>query len=79
MATFLGALLHFFFSTTPQCRSDNCNLECWNIDLNMKQALSDIVMKSHFKNTMFHNTAKTEACHGNVPQVLFFARTTMAK
>jgi len=25
---------------------------------------------------MFH---KTETCHGNVPQVLFIARTTMAK
>jgi len=28
---------------------------------------------------MFHNTEKTEACHGNVPQVLFVARTTTAK
>jgi len=28
---------------------------------------------------MFHNTEKTETCHGNVPQVLFVARTTMAK
>jgi len=23
---------------------------------------------------MFHNTEKTETCHGNVPQVLFVAR-----
>jgi len=28
---------------------------------------------------MFHNTEKTETFHGNVPQVLFVARTTMAK
>jgi len=28
---------------------------------------------------MFHNTEKTETCHGNVPQVLFVAKTTMAK
>jgi len=28
---------------------------------------------------MFHNTEKTETSHGNVPQVLFVARTTMAK
>jgi len=27
---------------------------------------------------MFHNTEKTETCRGNVPQVIFFARTTMA-
>jgi len=26
MATFLGALLHFFFSTAPQCHPDNCHL-----------------------------------------------------
>jgi len=45
----------------------------------MKQILFDIVMKSHFLNMMFHNTEKTETCHGNVPQVLFVARITMAK
>jgi len=28
---------------------------------------------------MFHNTEKTGTCHENVPQVLFVARTTMAK
>jgi len=28
---------------------------------------------------MFHNTEKTKTCHGSVPQVLFVARTTMAK
>jgi len=28
---------------------------------------------------MFHNPEKTETCHGNVPQVLLVARTTMAK
>jgi len=28
---------------------------------------------------MFHNTEKTETSHGNVPQVLFVARTTTAK
>jgi len=28
---------------------------------------------------MLHNTEETETCHGNVPQVLFVARTTMAK
>jgi len=28
---------------------------------------------------MFHNIEKTETCHGNVPQVLFVARITMAK
>jgi len=27
----------------------------------------------------FHNTEKTETCQGNVPQVLFVAKTTMAK
>jgi len=27
---------------------------------------------------MFHHTEKTETCYGNVPQVLFVARTTMA-
>jgi len=27
---------------------------------------------------MFHNTGKTEARHGSVPQILFVARTTMA-
>jgi len=26
---------------------------------------------------MFHHTEKSETCHGNVPQVLFVARTTM--
>jgi len=45
----------------------------------MKQALFDLVMKSHFENMVFHNTEKTETCHGNVPQVLFVARTTMAE
>jgi len=45
----------------------------------MKQVLSDIVMNSHFWNMMLHNTEKTETCHGNVSQVLFVARTTMAK
>jgi len=29
----------------------------------MKQVLFDIVIK----NMMFHNTEKTETCHGNVP------------
>jgi len=28
---------------------------------------------------MFHNTEKTETCHGNVLQVVFVVRTTMAK
>jgi len=28
---------------------------------------------------MFHNTEKTETRHGNAPQVLFVARTTMPK
>jgi len=28
---------------------------------------------------MFHNTEKREKCHRNVPQVLFVARTTIAK
>jgi len=28
---------------------------------------------------MLHNTEKTGTCNGNVPQVLFVARTTMAK
>jgi len=28
---------------------------------------------------MFHNTEKAEICHGNAPQALFVARTTMAK
>jgi len=28
---------------------------------------------------MFHNTEKTETCHGNVPQVLFVATATMGK
>jgi len=28
---------------------------------------------------MLHNTEKTKSCHRNVPQVLFVARTTMAK
>jgi len=28
---------------------------------------------------MFHNTEKTDTFHGNVPQVLFVARCTMAK
>ena len=28
---------------------------------------------------MIRNTEKTEACHGNVPQVLFVARITTAK
>jgi len=28
---------------------------------------------------MFHNTEKTETCHGNVPHVLFVARSRMAK
>jgi len=28
---------------------------------------------------MFHNTEKTETCHGNAPQVLFVARATMGK
>jgi len=27
---------------------------------------------------MFHNTEMTETSHGNVPQVLFVARTTKA-
>jgi len=27
---------------------------------------------------MFHNTHETEICHGNAPQFLFIARTTMA-
>jgi len=31
-----------------------------------------------FKNMMFHNTENTETCHGTV-QILFVARTTMAK
>jgi len=41
----------------------------------------DIVMKSHFQKMVFHNrnTGKTETCQGNVPQVLFVTRTTMAK
>jgi len=45
----------------------------------MKQVPFDIVVKSHFENMTFHNTKKTETCHGNVPQVLFVVRTTMAK
>ena len=53
--------------------------KCGNIGWNMKQVLFDIVMKSHFENMMFHNTEKTETCHRNVPQVLFVARTIMAK
>jgi len=28
---------------------------------------------------VFHNTEKTETCHGNVLPVLVVARTTMAK
>jgi len=28
---------------------------------------------------MLHNTEKTETRHGNIPQILFDARTTMAK
>jgi len=28
---------------------------------------------------MFHNTEKTEIRHGNAPQVVIVARTTMAK
>jgi len=28
---------------------------------------------------MFHNTEKTEICHGNVSQILFSARTTTLK
>jgi len=28
---------------------------------------------------MFHNTEKTETCHGNAPQILFVARTTTPK
>jgi len=28
---------------------------------------------------MFHNTEKTETCHGNAPQILFGARTTTPK
>jgi len=36
-------------------------------------------MKSHFYNMMSHNTEKSETRHGNAPQVLFVARTTMAK
>ena len=35
--------------------------------------------ENHFLNVMFHNTEMTETCHGNAPQVLFVARTTMAK
>jgi len=31
--------------------------------------------KSNFQNIMFH---KTEACHGNAPQIFFVARTTTA-
>jgi len=57
----------------------NDRKKCRNIGWNMKQVLFDIVMKSHFWNMMFYNTEKTETCHGNVPQVLFVARTTMAK
>jgi len=45
----------------------------------MIQVLFDIVMNIHFKNMMFHNIKKTETSCGNVPQVLFIARTTMAK
>ena len=45
----------------------------------MKQVLVDIVMKNHFQNMVFHNTEKAETCHGNLPQVLFVARTAMAK
>ena len=53
--------------------------KCENVGWNMKQVLFDIVMKSHFWNMMFHNTEKTETCRGNVPQILFVARTTMVK
>jgi len=28
---------------------------------------------------MFLNTEKTDTCHENLPQILFVARTTMAK
>jgi len=28
---------------------------------------------------MFHNTEKTETCHGNAPHILFVARTTTPK
>jgi len=28
---------------------------------------------------MFHNTEKTETCHGNAPQILFSARITTPK
>jgi len=28
---------------------------------------------------MFHNTEKTETCHGNLPLALFVVRITMAK
>jgi len=49
-----------------------------NIGWNMKQVLFDIVLK-FILNMMFYNTEKTETCQGNVTQVLFVARTTMAK
>ena len=59
--------------------SANIPAKCGNIGWNMKQVLSDIAMKRHFWNVMLHNTEKTETCHRNVTQVLFVARTTMAK
>jgi len=53
--------------------------KCGKIGWNMKQLLFDIVIKSNFWNMIFHKTKKAETSHGNVPQVLFVARTTMAK
>jgi len=45
----------------------------------MKPVLFDIALKRLFQNMTFHNTEKAETCHGNLPQVLFVARTAMAK
>jgi len=35
-----------------------------------------VLVKIYFQTKMFHNTEKTETCHGTTPQVLFIARTT---
>ena len=35
--------------------------------------------RSYFSNMMFHNTEKTETCHGNSPRILFGARSTTLK
>ena len=35
--------------------------------------------KLFLKHDVPHNTEKTEACHGNAPQIFFVARTTTPK